>query len=126
MTIRYNVVPKVDPQNLEAPPKYYPTAVSTGRADMRALAERIAEISTVSTIDSMAMLEALQVVIPDELSQGKIVDLGRFGAFRLTIKASGETAPEDVSADNIKAARVQFKPGQGFKDMLKGLKFRQV
>ena len=126
MTIRYNVVPKVDPRNLEAPPKYYPTAVSTGRTDMRALAERIAEISTVSTIDSMAMLEALQVVIPDELSQGKIVDLGGFGAFRLTIKASGEAVPDDVSVRNIKTTRVQFKPGPGFIDMLKGLKFRKV
>lgn len=126
MPVHYKVVPKVDPRDLKAPPKYYPTAISTGRADVRALAERIAEISTVSTIDCMVMLEALQVVLPDELSQGKIVDLGRFGAFRLTIKASGEVTPEDVNAGNIKAARVQFKPGPGFKDMLKGLKFRKV
>jgi predicted histone-like DNA-binding protein len=126
MTLKYRVVPKVDPRDLEAPPKYYPTAVSSGHMDLRALAGRIAEISTVSTIDSMAMLEALLVVIPKELSDGKIVELGEFGAFRLTLQASGEELPEAAGTHNIKGARVQFRPGKGFKEVLKALNFKAL
>ncbi len=123
MPIRYRVVPKKDPRDLTAPPRYYPTVVSSGRTDLRALAERIAKTSTVSTIDTMAMLEALLVVIPDELAHGRIVDLGDFGAFRLTIRASGEDSPEASGAHNIKDVRVQFRFGKGFKEVLKAVKF---
>jgi nucleoid DNA-binding protein len=115
MTLKYRVVPKVDPRDLEAPPKYYPTAVSSGHMDLRALAGRIAEISTVSTIDS-----------PKELSDGKIVELGEFGAFRLTLQASGEELPEAAGTHNIKGARVQFRPGKGFKEVLKALNFKAL
>ena len=86
MPVYFRVVPKKNPRDLGAAPRYYPTVVSRGRTDLRALAERIAEMSTVSTIDCMAMLEALQVVIPDELASGRIVELGEFGTFRLTIQ----------------------------------------
>jgi len=126
MPVRYRIVPKLDPRDLEAPAKYYPTAVSSGRTDLRALAGRIAEISTISTIDSMALLEALLVVIPDELSHGRIVELGEFGAFRVTLQAGGEDTPEKAGAHNIKAARVQFRPGKGFKAVLEALRFDQV
>jgi len=115
MPVHYRIVPKKDPRDLEAEPKYYPTVVSTGRTSLRELAERIARMSTVSTTDSMAMLEALLTVIPDELADGRIVDLGEFGAFRLTIQASGEATPQAAGEHNIKQVRVQYRSGKGFK-----------
>ena len=126
MPVRYRIVPKKDPRDLQAEPKYYPTVVSTGRTGLRELAERIARMSTISTADSMAVLEALLTVIPDELANGRIVDLGEFGAFRLTIRASGEATPEAAGAHNIKQVRVQYRSGKGFEETLKGVEFKQV
>jgi predicted histone-like DNA-binding protein len=126
MTVKFSVVPKKDPRNLEAPPKYYPAVTSTGRSDLRAIAKRIAQMSTVSSVDTIAVLEAFLVVVPQELASGNIVELGEFGAFRLTVLASGEARPENVGARNIKEAKVRFKPGKLFKRVLKDLKFRKA
>ena len=126
MTVKFNVVPKKDPRNLEAPPKYYPTVVSKGRSDLRAIAERITGMSTVTSVDTLAVLEAFLLVIPEELAKGNIVELGELGSFRLTALASGEARPEDVSKRNIKEVKVRFKPGKLFKQILRGLEFRKA
>ena len=126
MTVKFSIVPKKDPRNLEAPPKYYPTVVSKGRSDPRDIADRITQMSTVSSVDTMAVLEAFLLVIPQELAEGNIVELGELGSFRLTVLASGEARPEDVSKRNIKEVKVRFKPGKLFKQILKGLEFRKV
>ena len=126
MTVKYSVVPKKDPRDLDAPPKYYPTVVSKERSDLRDIANRITQMSTVTSVDTMAVLEAFLLVIPEELAEGKIVELGELGSFRLTVLASGEDHPEDVSKRNIKEVKVRFKPGKLLKQILKGLEFRKV
>lgn len=105
MTVKFSVVPKKDPRNLEAPPKYYPTVTSTGRLDLRDIARRIANMSTVSSVDTIAVLEAFLYVVPQELADGNIVELGEFGSFRLTALASGEDRPEAVSAATSRRSR---------------------
>jgi predicted histone-like DNA-binding protein len=126
MPVKYNVVPKKDPRDLDAPPKYYPTVVSQGHSDLRAIANRITQMSTVTSVDTMAVLEAFLMVIPEELAKGNIVELGELGSFRLTVLASGEDRPEDVGKRNIKEVKVRFKPGKLFKQVLKKLEFRKV
>ena len=126
MTVKFNIVPKKDPRNLEAPPKYYPTVVSKGHSNLRDIAKRIALMSTVTSEDTLAVLEAFLMVIPKELAEGNIVELGELGSFRLTMLASGEDRPEAVSKRNIKEVKVRFKPGKLFKQILKGLEFRKV
>ena len=78
------------------------------------------------TLDTLAVLEAFLLVIPQELAKGNIVELGELGSFRLTALASGEDSPEEVSKRNIKEVKVRFKPGKLFKQVLKGLEFRKV
>ncbi len=126
MTVKFSVVPKKDPRDLEAPPKYYPAVVSKGRSDLRAIAERITQMSTVTSVDTLAVLEAFLLVIPMELAEGNIVELGELGSFRLTVLASGEDRPEAVSKRNIKEVKVRFKPGKLFKRELKKLEFRKA
>ncbi len=126
MAVKYTVVPKKDPFKPESPPKYYPIAVSTDHTGLRALAERIALMSTYSIGDTIGMLELLLQVLPDELARGNIVELGELGAFYLTIRASGEDDPEKVGRDNIKEAKVHFKPGKSFRNVLNDIQFRKA
>jgi len=51
------------------------------------IAAEIAKMSTVSTIDAIAVLEAFKQVIPQHLADGKIVRLGDFGTFITTINS---------------------------------------
>jgi nucleoid DNA-binding protein len=72
------------------------------------------------------VLEAFLVVIPQELENGHIVELGEFGVFRLTVLASEEYDPEKVGSRNIKEAKVRFKAGKLFKQVLTELRFRKA
>lgn len=124
MTVTISIVPKKDPRNLGAPPKYFPTVVSPGRADLRWIAKRIASMSSISTMDTIAVLDAFLTVVPDQLLEGKIVELGEFGTFRLTVLGRGEDDPKKVTVRHIKEVKVRFKPGKEFKEELEKAEFR--
>ncbi len=123
MPVKFSVVPHKDPRDQAAAPKYYATVKSTGHGDTNEVAKAIARISTVSTVDTMAKLEAFLTVVPGLLAEGKIIELGEFGTFRLDISSYGSAQVNDVSADSITDAHVIFAPGQRFKDLLATLKF---
>ena len=126
MTAKYNVVERGNPADPEAPKKYYPSYVSTGKVRLRDMAERIAEISTMSTIDTMGMLEAFLQVIPEYLAEGKIVDLGEFGSFRLKIKSKGSERAEEVSEENIERVLPQFRAGKEFRKKIREIEFERA
>lgn len=125
MSIKFNVVTKKNPQDPEAPPKYYPQVKSRGKVTLRQLANRIADISTVSSVDTMAMLEALLKIIPEELGNGNIVQLGDLGSFGLRIKSTGSETPEEVTASNITNVLPAFRPGKQFKGTLGQAEFEK-
>ncbi len=125
MPVKFSVIPHKDPRDQSAAPKYYATVKSTGHADTNEVAKVIARMSTISTADTMAMLEAFLTVVPDLLTEGKIVELGEFGTFRLGISSDGAAQAGDVNADSITEAHVIFTPGQRFKDVLATLKFQK-
>ena len=101
MSVEYNVVARKNPRDTTAPAKYYPSIVSTSEISLRQLSQKISSISTVSSVDTVAVLEAFLQVLPDELANGNIVRLGDFGAFWLRTKSSGSATPEEVSARNF-------------------------
>lgn len=126
MTVKYNVVPKKNPQNREALPRYYPVIKSDGRATQRTLAQKGAQISTLSAADLAAAIEILLTLIPQELMEGNIVDLGDFGTFRLSVKAEGSDSADEVTANNVKNVNVRFTPGKEFKLALGGVTFKKL
>jgi hypothetical protein len=67
MSVKFNVVERGDPRNPAGPKKFYPSIVSSGRVTLRELVQDIARISTVSSGDTMAVLESLLTVIPLEM-----------------------------------------------------------
>jgi len=125
MPITFSVTSKKDPRDQSAAPKYYAVAKSTGRADTNDVAKAIARMSTISTADTMAMLEAFLTIVPDELADGKIVELGEFGTFRISISSDGAEKASEVSAEKITDAHVIFMPGPRFKQVLETLKFQK-
>ena len=124
--LKFKVIPRLNPRIPEAPPKYYAIGISQGEVDVRELAEQITAQSTVSTIDTLAVLEALLKVIPRELSAGKIVRLGDLGSFRLTLSSEGSEQPEDFNASMIKGTKLHFRAGKLFRNVLKTIDFIKV
>ena len=68
---------------------YYAQAKSTGTSDMERLCSMIGERSCVSSADVKAVLDSLIYVMKLEMSDGKIVQLGEFGNFRITFGSEG-------------------------------------
>jgi len=126
MSVKYSVVERGNPSNLQAPKKFYPSISSSGRRSLRQLAGRIAEISTVSSADTMAVLEALLTVIPQELAAGNIVELGDFGNFWLKANADGADTAEAVRAGQITTLLPRFNAGKEFKKVLASIEFEKA
>ncbi len=126
MSASYKVVARGNPQRPEDPKKYYANYVSSGRVTVRDLANQIAQISTMSSIDMLAGLEALLQVLPQHLADGKIVDLGEFGTFNLRIKSDGSDTPEAVNANNITKVLPRFTPRKAFKQVIENAEFKKT
>jgi predicted histone-like DNA-binding protein len=87
---------------------------------LRQLAKEISDISTVSTIDTMAVLEVLLELIPKHLADGKIVRLGEFGSFGVTVSGNGAETTDAFAASMIKNNAIRFRPGREVQKVLKG------
>ena len=126
MSVKFNVVQRGNPAKLSDPKKSYPSITSSGRKSLRQIAAQISAISTVSSADTMAVLEALLSVIPQELASGNIVELGDFGNFWLKTSSKGVDSAEAVRASQISGVLPRFNPGKEFKKVLATIEFEKA
>jgi len=126
MSVKFNVIQRGNPAKPADPKKFYPSIESSGRKTLRQMAARISEISTVSSTDTMAVLEALLTTIPQELAAGNIVELGDFGNFWLRADSEGSESDADVRASSIKGVLPRFNPGKEFKKVLDAIEFEKA
>ncbi len=71
----------------------------------------------------MAVIEALLNLIPEELAVGRIVKLGDFGSFSLSIRSKGIEEPAKFHPSKIGERVVHFRAGKEFRKRLVNLKF---
>ncbi len=90
------------------------------------LGKEIAARSTVSPADTHAVLIALTEVLAEHLSESKIVRLGDFGAFQVSISSNGAEAEDKFNPSMIKNQKVVFRAGIDIKEMLRNLKFEKA
>jgi len=124
--IHYKLINKVNPQDIAAVRKFYAIKQAQETLTLRDFGKRISRESTVSMMDTMAVLEGLLQIIPDELVNGKIIKLGDFGTFRTTLSVEGAVTAEEFTAANIKKLNVRFRPAREFVDLLAGVKYSKV
>lgn len=126
MSIKFKVLPRKNPQDILAPEKFYAAAIADGDVDLDRLAELISYQCTVTATDCYAVLMALEHNIVGELSQGRIVKLGRLGNFQVGISSEGKDVATDVSAATITKSRILFRPGKKMRSMLNEISFRKA
>ena len=126
MSIEYTLAERGNPAKPTAPKKLYAVAKSTGDTTVRALSRRIADMSTVSSVDVMAVLEALFQVVPQELAEGRIVRCGDFGSFFTTLKSDGAATEKEFTAAAITSLTTKFRPGKLFTQAMQAAEFKRV
>lgn len=92
---------------------WYPQAVTIGKpVEMDELCKQIALISTVSSADAKAALEALGLVLGTFMNSGRTVHVEGLGTFYYTCIANGNGVDDakKVNANQITGTRVRFVP----------------
>ncbi len=124
--IKYTLKERINPTDLTAPNKFYPFKQAQEELTLRDFAKRISRESTVSMMDTMAVLEGLLQIIPDEILNGKIIKLGDFGTFRTTLSSVGVATEEEFSPTKIKKLNIRFRPAREFRNLLASVRFEKV
>ena len=114
-----------NPAKPDEPKKFYANSVTRGDISLRELAKEIAEISTVSVVDTSAVIESLLQIIPRHVIDGEIVRLGDFGSFSIRLSSGGAENEGSFSANLIKGVKLSFRPGRELKKALQDAEFEK-
>ena len=125
-TVTYSVVPRLNPRDKDASPKYYAQAQASGDVSIREMSERIQQSCTVHKADVHAVLVALEDTMIDALKGGEIVRLGDLGTFQIGVSGKGALTEEDYTPALIQKARINFRPGIALSGILTSLSFSKV
>ena len=125
-TVTYSVVPRLNPRDKDASPKYYAQAQASGDVSIREMSERIQQSCTVHKADVHAVLVALEDTMIDALKGGEIVRLGDLGTFQIGVSGKGASTEEDYTPSLIQKARINFRPGIALSGILTSLSFSKV
>ena len=126
MSINYKVIPRKNPRDPEAAPKYYASINSKGNRDHRYIARQIAERSSLNEMDILSVIEGFLQIVPETLNDGYRVDLGEFGSLSLIARSDGAENEEAFHQNYIKGLKVSFRAGKLFKYALNDAEFTKI
>lgn len=121
--IKLKTVQRPNPKDATAARKFYVSTQSAGEVTLEQMSEDISDRCTLTETDVLAALSALQREMIKNLLAGKIVRFGTFGSFQLSLSSNGVETAEDASQNQVRGARVRFRPGARIQDNLRMLKY---
>ena len=125
-SVTYSVVPRRNPRDKDASPKYYAQAQARGDISIREMADRIQSTCTVHKTDVYAVLVALEDVVAEAIQNGEIVRLGDLCTLQVSLTGKGALTEDDYNDSLIKRARIVFRPGKVISNALESLSFSKV
>jgi predicted histone-like DNA-binding protein len=89
MPIIFNKVERGNPQDSNAPKKWYPTLKSIGQVGEKDVAREIADETTLNRKEAEMALDQFEKVLLRNLLSSRSVQLGDWGSFHLTCNGEG-------------------------------------
>lgn len=126
MAVNYSVSMMINPSDPEAEKKAYARAQISGEMVLDDLAHMVAMQTTVSRADVYAVLISTVENMLIALQEGKQVDFGDLGKFRIQLSSKGTATAEEFTAANITGANIRFIPGGNLKELFPKLTFNVV
>lgn len=126
MSINYSLTQRVNLKDANAPRKFYAIAKSSGEETTRQLATEISKRTSLSSVDVLAVIEAFIDLIPEKVADGKIVRLGEFGSFSVTISSEGVEKAEEFTSALIRGNSLNFRPGKLVQKVLDTIEYSKV
>lgn len=131
MSVKYRKVVN-NRKNSATKGKVYGRAVVNDVIHTKKLAEKIGKRCTVTEPDILAVINALETEIADNLAQGNRIVLDGFGSFKVGLSTAPADTAKQFTANNIKGMHVIFAPaievesGKRIKAMLRGVKAEEM
>ncbi len=125
-SVTYSVVPRINPTEKSAPPRYYAQALARGDVSIREMAERIQATCTVHKSDVYAVLVALEDVIAEAIQNGEIVRLGELCTLQVSLSGKGAMTEEEYTTSLIERTKINFRPGKILSNALASLNYTKV
>ena len=125
-SVTYSVVPRINPTEKSAPPRYYAQAQARGDVSLRDMAERIQTSCTVHKSDVYAVLVALEDVIAEAIQNGEIVRLGELCTLQVSLSGKGAMTEEEYTTSLIERTKINFRPGKILSNALASLNYTKV
>ena len=104
--IHYKVQEKKSPRTGTS--KYYVQIAPTVPVTRSAIISQIEKITSLSSSDVKACLDALEYCITEAMKEGKSVRLGDLGSFRPAISSFGTSERDKANSNLIRFVRVRF------------------
>jgi predicted histone-like DNA-binding protein len=123
MAIKYRVKTKPDNINKRAAPRYYAVPVRTGEIDLRWIAKRLSERSSLTSGDIFATIIGLVEILETSLHDGYSVRIDGLGIFTLSVSSDGYDHPNDCMPHRVEARKICFRADPRLKKQLKHVKF---
>ena len=118
--LRYKLVQRKDMSKgaLEGSKLYYPQVINLGRVSFDSLCEEVAEQSSLTSGDIKNCMDRLVNCLVRHLKEGRSVDCGDLGSFRINIRSSGADTPETYDAATMmRKPSIQYYLGKKLRDM---------
>lgn len=118
--LKYKLVQRKDMSKgaLEGSKLYYPQVINLGRVSFDSLCEEVAEQSSLTSGDIKNCMDRLINCLVRHLKEGRSVDCGDLGSFRINIRSTGADTPETYDAATMmRKPSIQYYLGKKLRDM---------
>jgi predicted histone-like DNA-binding protein len=116
--MKYKLIERGKPNDASVPKKWYANPVNSGKVDQKAIAKVIAGRSSLTAGDIANVIQNFLEILPAYLTDGKSVQLGDFGTFRISFSSEGVDTQEAFNTNKINSKKVLFTPSPDFKRTL--------
>lgn len=126
MSLFFKKIERRDLKDPDGPKLWYPVLKRIGVLKEKEVATLIADETTLNAKEAEMALYQLEKVLLRAMLDGKTVQLGELGTFRLTISAEGAASVDEVSTDLIKKVNLRFLPSLTVREALQKATFVPV
>ncbi len=126
MPVKYEFYPNPAAEENPGAPRYHVRTVTEGTVDTPWLARKIQSRCTASSADVKAVLEALQEVVVEELTEGRRVHIDGLGYLSMTLACPSLEPGRAIRAESVRFKSVAFRAEAGLKEKLAAARFERA
>ena len=111
--LQYTLVQRVNPQDPEAPKKWFASPKTVQRLDLSETCKRATRHTSIAPAEVKAALELLVEVLPEMLGDSNSIDIG-IGTLRISYGSEGAESPEEFNVELIRNPKLIYTPSKSF------------